>query len=91
MTEPGDLLIFNLKLWHQGTANPPGTHRRVIFWSVGQGKPEFNEYARNFHDKIGRGNRDEPWPELILKNAPRHRLEMLDVYEPSTLKQQALV
>jgi hypothetical protein len=58
---------------------------------VGQGKPEFNEYARNFHDKIGRGNRDEPWPELILKNAPRHRLEMLDVYEPSTLKQQALV
>src|SRR5688500_3370258 len=26
VVEPGDLLVFNLKLWHQGTANPPGTH-----------------------------------------------------------------
>lgn len=90
MTNPGDLLIFNLKLWHQGTSNPSGTHRRVIFWSVGQGKPEFNEFSRNFHNKIGRGTADEPWPELILKDAPRHRLEMLDVFEPGTAKQQAL-
>ena len=90
LTNPGDLLIFNLKLWHQGTANPPGTHRRVIFWSVGQGHPEFNTYARNFHDTIGRGGQNDPWPELILTDAPRQRRALLDVYDAGTLKQKAL-
>lgn len=91
MTNPGDLLIFNLKLWHEGTANPAGTHRRVVFWSVGQGRPKFNDYARIFHNKRGRGNPDEPWPALMLKDAPPHRRSMLDVYEPGTVKQQGLV
>jgi ectoine hydroxylase-related dioxygenase (phytanoyl-CoA dioxygenase family) len=90
MTQPGDLLIFNLKIWHQGTANPPGTHRRVMFWSVGQGTPEFDKYARSFHNKRGRGNPDEAWPKLMLKDAPPHRLTMLDIYEAGTVKQQAI-
>lgn len=90
LTNPGDLLIFNLKIWHQGTANPPGTHRRVIFWSVGQNHPQFRVFARNFHEKSLRGTQDEAWPELIVSNAPRHRLEMLDVYEVGSVKQQAL-
>lgn len=91
MTNPGDLLIFNLKLWHQGTANPPGTHRRVIFWSVGQNRGKFGELARNFHDRVGRGKEDEPWPEMILRGAPRRRIELLDVYAPATKKGAALV
>jgi hypothetical protein len=86
ITKPGDLLVFNLKLWHQGTANPPGTHRRVIFWSVGQNRGKFGEYARNFHDKVGRGPAEEAWPELILKGATPRRREMLDVYERTTRK-----
>lgn len=91
MTNPGDLLIFNLKLWHEGTANPAGTHRRVLFWSVGQGVAKFDEYARIFHNKRGRGNPDEPWPELMVKDAPPHRRSMLDIYEPGTAKQLDLV
>jgi len=91
MTQPGDLLIFNLKLWHQGTINPEGTHRRVIFWSLGQDHPTFREFARDFHTTSRRGEQHEPWPDLILKDAPPHRRGMLDVYEPDTVKQQALV
>lgn len=90
MTNPGDLLIFNLKIWHQGTANPPGTHRRVIFWSVGQGKPEFNTFARNFHDRVGRGKDADPWPDFILRDAPARRTRLLDVYEPGSPKRAAL-
>ena len=90
MTKPGDLLIFNLKIWHQGTANLPGTHRRVIFWSLGQDKPEFNSFARTFHDRVGRGKDAAPWPESILRNAPTHRTRMLDVYAPGTPKREAL-
>ena len=91
MTNPGDLLIFNLKIWHQGTANESGTHRRVIFWSVGQDHPEFNAAAQGMHKTSLRGNAEEAWPELIVSNAPRHRLEMLDVYEESSAKHKALV
>lgn len=91
MTRPGDLLIFNLKLWHQGTANPPGTHRRVIFWSVAADGEAARSYARNFHDKEGRGKDDEPWPGIILRDAPRRRVEMLDVYPAGTVKHEALV
>lgn len=90
MTRPGDLLVFNLKIWHQGTANPPGTHRRVIFWSVGQGKPEFNTFARNFHDRVGRGKDADPWPDFILRDAPARRTRLLDVYEPGSTKREAL-
>lgn len=89
VVEPGDLLVFNLKLWHQGTANPPGTHRRVIFWSVGQGKSEaFRRYARTFHERVGRGGQDggrtpgageNHWPEAILREASPRRWELLDV------------
>jgi hypothetical protein len=91
ITNPGDLLIFNLKLWHQGTANEEGTHRRVIFWSVGQAHPAFDAHARRYHEKVGRGAASESWPELILEDAPRHRLEMLDVYEAGMEKQLALL
>lgn len=91
ITNPGDLLIFNLKIWHQGTANEEGTHRRVIFWSVGQDHPEFNTMAQGMHKTSLRGTPEEGWPELILQNAPRHRLEMLDVYEAGSVKQKALI
>jgi hypothetical protein len=90
MTQPGDLLVFNLKLWHQGTSNPEKTHRRVIFWSVGEDKPGFTEFARSFHDRVGRAQSDSPWPESILRNAPPHRIEMLDVFDPGSVKQQSL-
>ena len=90
VTKPGDLLVFNLKLWHQGTANPAGTHRRVIFWSVGQGLPGFNQYARKFNDNVGRGKENEPWPESFIENAPKRRLEYLRFYESGTLKAKAL-
>ncbi|MDA0841684.1 MAG: phytanoyl-CoA dioxygenase family protein [Planctomycetota bacterium] len=88
MVMPGDLLIFNLKLWHQGTANPNGTHRRVIFWSVGQGQSEsFRKFATGFHEKVGRGTDNDSWPDFILDHAPLARREMLDVYAPGTTKQ----
>ena len=90
ITNPGDLLIFNLKIWHQGTANQSGTHRRVIFWSVGQNHPEFNASAQRFHEVLQRGNADENWPEFILQNAPKHRLEMLNVYEDGSVKHETL-
>ena len=90
MTRPGDLLIFNLKLWHQGTANPEGTHRRVIFWSVGEPHERFDEYARNFHERNHRGGVDTPWPAGMLDGAPAYRLEMLDVYPAESGKQQSL-
>jgi len=91
MTQPGDLLVFNLRIWHEGTANPARTHRRVLFWSVGQGIPEFDKFAQIFHNKRGRGNPEEAWPELMIKNAPPHRRSMLDVYEPDTVKHCELV
>ena len=88
MVEPGDLLIFNLKLWHQGTANPDGTHRRVIFWSVGQGQSDsFRNYATGFHEKVGRGKENNSWPDFILESASRIRRELLDVYAAGTTKQ----
>ena len=68
-----------------------GTHRRVIFWSVGQNHPEFNASAQRFHEQLERGNADEAWPEFILENAPRHRLQLLDVFEPGSAKHKALV
>jgi ectoine hydroxylase-related dioxygenase (phytanoyl-CoA dioxygenase family) len=86
ITQPGDLLLFNLKLWHQGTANEVGTHRRVIFWSVGQQATEFNELARRFNENVGRGNENEPWPDSFVQNAPRRRLDYLRVYAPGTKK-----
>jgi ectoine hydroxylase-related dioxygenase (phytanoyl-CoA dioxygenase family) len=91
VTQPGDLLIFNLKLWHQGTANEAGTHRRVIFWSVGQQATNFNAWARNFNEKVGRGTEDEPWPESFIKDAPRRRLDYLRVYAPGTKKAAMLL
>ncbi|MCX5659367.1 MAG: phytanoyl-CoA dioxygenase family protein [Planctomycetota bacterium] len=90
MTNPGDLLVFNLKLWHQGTANAPGTHRRVIFWSLGQEHETFNTWARNFHDKVGRGKEDEPWPTSILDHPPARRRALLEVYPEGTRKQAEL-
>ncbi len=91
LTNPGDLLIFNLKLWHQGTENQPGTHRRVIFWSVGQDNVEFKTSAQDFHNRQSRGTADETWPDLILQNAPVHRKSMLDVYDENHLKHKQLV
>lgn len=90
MTRPGDLLVFNLKIFHQGTANPPGTHRRVIFWSVGQEHATFNEWARKFHDKVGRGKEGDPWPGLILNRLPPRRRRLLDVFGEGTQKQREL-
>lgn len=90
VTQPGDLLVFNLKLWHQGTANPDGTHRRVIFWSIGQDSPAFNEFARKFNERVGRGSDSEPWPESFVKNAPPRRLDYLRFYAPGTKKAQTL-
>ena len=91
VVQPGDLLIFNLKLWHQGTANPPGTHRRVIFWSVGEGSGEnFKAYARRFHNSVGRGEADTGWPQFVLCAAPERRVELLDVYERGTAKSRDL-
>ena len=90
LTNPGDLLIFNLKIWHQGTENLPGTHRRVIFWTVGQNHPEFNAHAQKFHEQAGRGAADVAWPELMAQSAPKHRLEMLDVFEAGSAKHKSL-
>lgn len=90
MTQPGDLLVFNLKLWHQGTANPPGTHRRVIFWSVGQDDPKFTEFAAMFHDRVGRGKTTEPWPAAMLENAPRRRLDYLNLFPADSPKRLQL-
>lgn len=90
MTNPGDLLIFNLKLWHQGTANQAGTHRRVIFWSLGQHQEKFITYAQGFHNNVGRGTENDPWPDFILADAPPHRRQLLDIYAPGTVKARAL-
>jgi hypothetical protein len=90
LTNPGDLLIFNLKIWHQGTENPAGTYRRVIFWSVGQDKPEFAAAAREMHKTSLRGGAEDAWPESILLNAPTHRKNMLDVYDAESVKHKQL-
>ena len=84
------MLAFNHKLWHQGTINPERTHRRVIFWSLGEGKPGYTKFAQHFHDKAGHAGGNAPWSDRLLQDAPPHRIDMLDVYARDTAKFQSL-